>query len=754
MIQRLEETGETTDVQRTTFSVDVLGRYACNTWDEAVNNGGAPFDVIVLGAGMYGAYAATKLYRKGADAGLRILVLEAGQFLVSEHVQNLARIGINVPGPVASDPGKARELVWGLPWQSNVGSPGLAYCVGGRSIYWGGWAPTMEPEDLAQWPAEVAEYLEKEGYPKAKKDLGSNETADYIHGALYKELKGKLDAAQKAGVHPTVTRVEPAPLAVQGKPPASGLFSFDKFSSAPMLVDAIREDVRHSGYQDKDRRLFLVPNAHALHMHTHDGFVSGIEVAVNGQRRYLGVAPTTAVVLALGTVESTRLALASFPTGLMGRNLMGHLRSNLTVRIKRSAFDDLDKKRLEAAAALVRGQVPEGRYHLQVTAAAVDGKNSEETMWRMIPDIDLLDRTLASQSSDWIVVTFRGIGEMTGEKEGTPSDGSWMNLSPWAKDEHGEARAWVQIKSTPREEKVWKAIYESSLALAKRLARDDPANVEYLVNGEWKPTPPADAPGIVRDGLGTTHHEAGTLWMGEDPATSVTDLRGRFHHVKNAYAVGPSTFPTMGSANPAVTAIALARRTANAIVAEAAPIAEPGFTPLFDGTLNGWDHVGAGGFDVQGHTLTTRGGTGLLWYKRQSFRDFVLRLDYRQFHEMDNSGVFLRFPSLTGYDRREAWLVAVERGYEVQVDERGDGPLHQTGAVYDLAPATRRAAKPIGEWNALEVEAKGDRITVRLNGEKVSVLTDAPRGAEGHIGLQNHHEGSRVQFRNIRVKTL
>ena len=32
-----------------------------------------------------------------------------------------------------------------------------------------------------------------------------------------------------------------------------------------------------------------------------------------------------------------------------------------------------------------------------------------------------------------------------------------------------------------------------------------------------------------RDGLGTTHHEAGTLRMGDDPNKSVTDANCRFH---------------------------------------------------------------------------------------------------------------------------------------------------------------------------------------------------------------------------------
>jgi hypothetical protein len=40
---------------------------------------------------MYGAYCATKIFR--LHPGKRVLVLDAGRFLVSEHVQNLGRIG-------------------------------------------------------------------------------------------------------------------------------------------------------------------------------------------------------------------------------------------------------------------------------------------------------------------------------------------------------------------------------------------------------------------------------------------------------------------------------------------------------------------------------------------------------------------------------------------------------------------------------------------------------------------------------------
>jgi choline dehydrogenase-like flavoprotein len=65
--------------------------------------------------------------------------------------------------------------------------------------------------------------------------------------------------------------------------------------------------------------------------------------------------------------------------------------------------------------------------------------------------------------------------------------------------------------------------------------------------------------------LGSTYHEAGTLWTGA-PGDSIMDKDGRFHHIANAYVAGPALFPTVGSANPTLTALALARNNASAVV--------------------------------------------------------------------------------------------------------------------------------------------------------------------------------------------
>jgi choline dehydrogenase-like flavoprotein len=728
-----------------------VSRYTCNTWDEAVNSG--RFDVVVIGSGMFGAYMAAKAYRDGAAQGLRVLVLEAGPLLVTEHVQNLTRIGLNAAGPVANDPGVPRERVWGLPWRSNAPFTGLAYAVGGRSLYWGGWAPRLTPADLANWPQETAKYLEQT-YRDVEVEIGAYPTTDYIHGALQKEIKRILDSARPSV--PTVDEVQDAPLAVQGATPRSGLFSFDKFSAAPILLDAIRESVGQAGGNDAKRRLFLVPRVHVTRLQTEGALVVGVHVRVNGEPRYYPLSPGASVVLANGTIEATRVALASFPTPLMGRNLMGHLRSNLTVRIPRSALTNVGKQ-LETAACLVRGHTPEGRYHFQVTAVGTNSTNSEDQMWRMIPDIDLVHK-MENAHPDFVVLTLRGIGEMTGDKTpGKVSAKNWMDLSPYETDEYGEPRAWVNLTTTPEHERLWKAMNAASLQLAQQLAKNA-SDVQHLIDGQWSPTPPTESK--LRDGLGTTHHEAGTLWMGADPNQSVTTQDGRFHHMENAYVVGPAVFPSLGSANPTLTALALARRTASAIATP--PAVEPGFTSLYNGTLDGWQMAGWGGFDAAPTILESRGGIGLLWHTRERFADFVLKLDYRQHARDDNSGVFLRVPALATSDPANDWRPAVTQGYEVQIDERGynpdtnteDNPDHSTGAIYTQAPATKKAARPIGSWNEYEIEAKGRTIRVRLNGELVSTLTNASRSLDGYIGLQNHHDGSRVQFRNIRVKRL
>jgi choline dehydrogenase-like flavoprotein len=58
------------------------------------------------------------------------------------------------------------------------------------------------------------------------------------------------------------------------------------------------------------------------------------------------------------------------------------------------------------------------------------------------------------------------------------------------------------------------------------------------------------------------HHHAGTTRMHDDPRHGVTDRHGRVHGTDNVYAVGASTFPRAGFANPMLTIVALSVRLA------------------------------------------------------------------------------------------------------------------------------------------------------------------------------------------------
>ena len=119
----------------TTFSLDVIGRYVCNTLDEArastdrgAHPDARPFDFIVIGGGSFGAVLATHVFDRDDAHQHRVLVLEAGPLALPEHVQNLPS-DLNPPGKGGVD------TVWGQPWLSdslqsfNRNFPGLAFCI-------------------------------------------------------------------------------------------------------------------------------------------------------------------------------------------------------------------------------------------------------------------------------------------------------------------------------------------------------------------------------------------------------------------------------------------------------------------------------------------------------------------------------------------------------------------------------------------------------------------------------------------------
>ena len=76
--------------------------------------------------------------------------------------------------------------------------------------------------------------------------------------------------------------------------------------------------------------------------------------------------------------------------------------------------------------------------------------------------------------------------------------------------------------------------------------------------------------------------------------------------------------------------------------------------------------------------------------------------------------------------------------------------LYDHGSIYTFEGSREVPTKPVGEWNAMEITAIGQKYTVKINGKIVCQYT-GNRAVEGYIGLQNHGHDE-VSFRNMRIK--
>src|SRR5215217_2524053 len=136
---------------------------------------------------------------------------------------------------------------------------------------------------------------------------------------------------------------------------------------------------------------------------------------------------------------------------------------------------------------------------------------------------------------------------------------------------------------------------------------------------------------------------------------------------------------------------------------------------LFNGKdLTGWKMVGPGRFVVADGMLKTEGGMGLLYYTGGKLGNQTVHVVFKTASARANSGVYIRMPE----EPADPWY-GVHNGYEVQIDSAGD-EWHMTGAIYSLSRATKKAQKPAGEWNTMDIQFDGPATRVTLNGELVN----------------------------------
>src|SRR6266568_1133893 len=363
--------------ESTSFTFDNMGRFLCNTLQEALDSANQTvagrkrdFDAIVIGGGTFGSVIAEHLFVTDTTRSRRILVLEAGPFVLPEHFQNMPFMG------------GAPDLR--VPWVNHpaLNYSGLIFAIGGRSLTWGGWSPELLDEEMAAWPQATRDALRPAAaqgfFAEASRQIGVKETNDFIYGPLHTALRKQLHAGLKAPGnetgftfaelldHPAVRYPDPgeppisakllrdwlglpasdttpladlrdlfkleAPLAVQSNT-LPGFFPTNKFSAVPGLIRAARlagsEADGVGALADARKRLMVVPDCHIQELITEtqaDNWVNvtGVRVWQNGSSVDVMLAPPrnggkSAVVIALGTIETTRVALTTFRQSLAGR---------------------------------------------------------------------------------------------------------------------------------------------------------------------------------------------------------------------------------------------------------------------------------------------------------------------------------------------------------------------------------------------------------------------------------------------------
>ena len=332
---------------------------------------------------------------------------------------------------------------------------------------------------------------------------------------------------------------------------------------------------------------------------------------------------------------------------------------------------------LQTSALLVKGKASNGRtFHFQITASGLQklGADSEAELFKKIPTLEHLQDMLRA-TDDTVVITIRGIGDMTPRNPDSFIDLSTLEFDferPRAVVHLGNAKAlptdFPGSAQTQNDRTTWAEMDAVSDKIALIFAGNEPFDILASAN-RTIPVPAGTrvqrlaalaAFNSRRDDLGTTHHDAGTMRMGDNIADAVTNDFGRIHDTTNCYIAGSPLFPTVGSPNPMLTGVALARRTGDLLNQSVlvgpdpvfSPLPDAGFRSLFDGTaatFKNWRLAGPAGGGmrhINGEMVSYgEGALRLFFYATELFSDFTLRAQFQIFDlNNHNSGIFVRFP--------------------------------------------------------------------------------------------------------------
>jgi len=212
---------------------------------------------------------------------------------------------------------------------------------------------------------------------------------------------------------------------------------------------------------------------------------------------------------------------------------------------------------------------------------------------------------------------------------------------------------------------------------------------------------------------------------------------------------------------------------------------DDGWVLLFDGkTTEGWrgykkDHfpsawkIDEGAIHCMGSGRGEAGakdGGDILFDK--IYQNFTVSLEWK-ISKGGNSGIFYLGQEELDYIWKTAPEMQVLDNINHPDAKLGIKGNRQAGSLYDLIPAEPQNAKPVGEWNQIEITVFKGTVVHKQNGVNVveyhlwtSEWNEMVAGskfpalnkdwadvaAKGYFGLQDH--GDDVWFRNIKIKEL
>ncbi|MCU1260221.1 MAG: hypothetical protein JWO80_3106 [Bryobacterales bacterium] len=188
---------------------------------------------------------------------------------------------------------------------------------------------------------------------------------------------------------------------------------------------------------------------------------------------------------------------------------------------------------------------------------------------------------------------------------------------------------------------------------------------------------------------------------------------------------------------------------------------DKGWTSLFNGKdLTGWKpNENIETFSVKDGAIVAHGQRSHCFYvgdfHDHTFKDFELKVDVMTLPG-SNGGIYIE----TEYQDK-SWPT---KGFEIQVNNTYKSDPRKTASIYEVQDVNQQLV-PDNKWFTEDITAKGNTITVKLNGKVVANWTQPAdwagtkdfagrRVGPGTIALQGHDPGSTVYYKNIRIKAL